>query len=194
MTYDLNKIRRAIEKELDEKRYNHTVGVAYTAGSLAAIYGEDVEKAIVAGMLHDSAKCMTNKKRIDICNKNHIPISETEYRNPFLLHAKVGRFTAKEKFGITDEDILNAIEFHTTGRPNMSTLEKIVYISDYIEPHRNQATNLLEIRRNAYVDLDKTLVMILHDTLSYLRSAGNEIDQLTQDTYDFYKDKEQGEK
>lgn len=178
-----------MEKELDERRYNHTVGVAYTAGSLAAIYGEDVEKAMIAGMLHDSAKCMTSRKRIDICNKNQIPVSELEYRNPFLLHAKVGRYIAKEKYGIDDEDVLNAIEFHTTGRPGMSTLEKILYIADYIEPHRNQATNLLEIRKSAYNDLDKTLVMILHDTLSYLRSAGNEIDQLTQDTYDYYKNK-----
>ena len=187
MTYDLNKMRKSMEHELDERRYNHTVGVAYTAGSLAAIYGEDVEKAMAAGFLHDSAKCMTNKKRIEICNKNKIPISEIEYRNPFLLHAKVGRFIAHEKFGIDDEDILNAIEFHTTGRPGMSTLEKIVYISDYIEPHRNQATNLLAIRKSAYTDLDKTVVMILKDTLSYLESAGNEIDSLTQETYEYYK-------
>lgn len=190
MVYDLNKIRRSMEKELDERRYDHTVGVAYTAGSLAAIYDVDIEKAMIAGMLHDSAKCMSNKKRIDICNKNHIPVSELEYRNPFLLHAKVGRFIAKDRYSIDDEDILNAIEFHTTGRPGMSTLEKIVYISDYIEPHRCQATNLTEIRRSAYKDLDKTVVMILRDTLAYLKSAGNEIDSLTQETYDYYKKEE----
>ena len=190
MSYDLNKMRKAMEKELDERRYNHTVGVAYTAGSLAAIYDVDVEKAMTAGFLHDCAKCLSNKKRVEICNKNHIPVSEIEYRNPFLLHAKVGRFLANEKFGIDDEDILNAIEFHTTGRPEMSILEKIIYISDYIEPHRCQATNLTEIRRSAYRDLDKTMVMILRDTLSYLKSAGNEIDTLTLETYDYYKKEE----
>jgi predicted HD superfamily hydrolase involved in NAD metabolism len=89
-----------------------------------------------------------------------------ELQNPTaLLHAKVGSFLAKEKYGIEDEDVLNAIRYHTTGRPCMSTLEKILYIADYIEPGRKHASNLLQIRRMAFQDLDKTLFKILEDTL-----------------------------
>lgn len=92
-----------------------------------------------------------------------------------------------KKYGVTDPDILNAILNHTTGRPDMSLLEKIVWLSDYIEPSRKQAPNLPEIRRIAFENLDKALVMALENTLSYLKGGNMEIDSMTQKTYDFYK-------
>ena len=128
-TTDLKKLRKAMEKELHAKRYEHTLSVAYTAASLAMIHDVEPNKALIAGMLHDCAKCLSNKKLISICEKNDLPISETELQNPAaLLHAKVGSFLAKEKYEIEDDDILNAIRYHTTGRPDMSKLEKILYI------------------------------------------------------------------
>lgn len=184
---DLKKIRKAMEKNLDPKRYEHTLAVAYTASSLAMKYGEDTDKAILAGMLHDCAKCLTNDKKISICEKNHIMISEAEMRNPFLLHAKVGSFLAMDKYEVSDQDVLNAILHHTTGRPGMSLLEKIIYIADYIEPGRKQAPNLELIRKTAFEHLDKALLMILEDTLAYLQSGKNEIDHMTQLTYEYYK-------
>lgn len=186
LTY--KKIRKLLEKEQDNKRFEHTLGVASTAQMLASIYGADVDAAYMAGLLHDCAKCYTNKKRLSICEKKHIPVSDIEQRNPFLLHAKVGRYVASKEYEIDNEDILNAIENHTTGRPGMSLLEKIVFIADYIEPGRKHASNLPEIRRQAFLDLDKALLIILESTLSYLKASGNEIDEMTQKTYDYYKE------
>ena len=116
---DLKKIRKAMEKELDPKRYEHTLGVAYTAASLAMCYGANLNSALIAGMLHDCAKCLSNEKKISICKKHNLPINPAEEKNPFLLHAKVGSYLASKKYGVTDPDILNAILNHTTGRPDM---------------------------------------------------------------------------
>ena len=185
-TASTKKIRKKLEKHLDAKRYEHTLGVAYTASALAMCNQADMDKALIAGLLHDCAKFMGNEKKISICKKEHIPITRIEEQNPFLLHAKVGRFLAKKQFHIHDEDILNAILFHNTGRPKMSVLEKIIYIADYIEPGRKHAPNLPEVRRLAFQDLDLALLQILKDTLGYLHDGNAVIDPMTQETYDYY--------
>ena len=186
---DMHKIRKQLTKSLDQKRYEHTQGVSYISAALAMRYGEDIQKAELAGLLHDCAKCLDNEKKIHICRKNDIRISEAENRNPFLLHAKVGGHLAKTKYKINDEDIINAILYHTTGRPGMSLLEKIVYIADYIEPGRNQITNLNEVRHLCFQDIDQALLKILEDTLVHLKDTKKEIDPMTQLTYEYYKRK-----
>jgi predicted HD superfamily hydrolase involved in NAD metabolism len=186
MKSDLKKIRKAMEKSLDSKRYEHTLGVEYTAAALAMRYDADIKSAQIAGLLHDCAKCMSDEKRISICEKHNITINPVERRNPYLLHAKVGSFLAMDEYGIKDQDIINAILNHTTGRPRMSTLEKIIFIADYIEPGRKQAPNLPEIRKLAFIDLDKTLLRVLEDTLTYLAEGDGELDPMTKKTYDYY--------
>ena len=183
---DVRKIRKAMEKELDAKRYEHTLGVAYTAAALAMCYGKDRDKALLAGLLHDCAKCLSNEKRISICEKHNISINEAEQKNPFLLHAKVGSFLAMQKYGVTDQEVISAVLWHTTGRPDMTWREKIVFVADYIEPNRNQAPNLDAIRKLAFQDLDKALLWILKDTLDYLHAGKMEIDRMTQKTYEYY--------
>lgn len=183
---DIRKIRKAMEKALDERRYEHTLGVAYTACALAMKYDADLKSAEMAGLLHDCAKCMDNDKRIAICEKHHISITEVERRNPFLLHAKVGSFIAMDTYKIKDTDIINAILNHNTGRPGMSMLEKIIYVADYIEPNRKQAPNLAVIRKKAFEDLDEALLLILRDILAHLNACGVEIDPMTPKTYDYY--------
>ena len=190
---DLQKIRKQLSKALDNKRYEHTQGVAYTSAALAMRYGEDVKKAELAGLLHDCAKCLDNDKKIQICKKHDISISEAEERNPFLLHAKVGGHLAKTKYKVDDDEIIQAIISHTTGRPGMSLLEKIVYIADYIEPARDHAPNLDDIRELAFRDLDEALLKILEDILVHLRSDKKEIDPMTQMTYEYYKRKQSEE-
>lgn len=185
-TADVKKIRKKMEKTLDAKRFEHTLGVAYTASSLAMRYGEDLNKALTAGLLHDCAKCIDNEKKIAICKKHNIPINEVERKNPFLLHAKVGSYLAMKRFNIHDQDVINAILNHNTGRPGMSLLEKIIYVADYIEPGRKQAPNLPKLRKMAFQDLDKTLILILEDTLHYLKKTDMPIDNMTQRTYDYY--------
>lgn len=183
---DITKIRKAMEKSLDTKRYEHTLGVAYTATALAMRYDVELNSAQIAGLLHDCAKCLSDEKKITICEKHNLKITEVERKNPSLLHAKVGSFIAMDTYHVKDIDIINAILNHTTGRPGMSTLEKIVFIADYIEPGRKNAPNLTEVRKLAFMDLDKALLKILGDTLEYLKDSETEIDQLTQKTYDYY--------
>lgn len=191
---NLAKLRKEMEQTLERKRFEHTLGVAYTAANLAMVHGVSVEKALTAGMLHDCAKCMSHHKQISLCKKNKMVLSEIETENHSpLLHAKAGSCLARKKYGVADEEILQAISYHTTGRPNMSPLEKIIYIADYIEPGRERAKrsyadvqNLQEVRKMAYQDLDKTLCKILSDTLDYLSRKGGRIDSMTRDTYEYY--------
>lgn len=187
MKYDISKIRKAMEKSLDPKRFEHTLGVAYTAAALAMCNSVDTEDAIVAGLLHDCAKGLSNDKRLNICLKRNMSVSEVERRNPSLLHAKVGSIMAMEEYDVEDMDIIQAIMNHTTGRPGMSTLEKIIFVADYMEPGRNKAKNLEIIRKLAFQDLNKALIKILEDTLEYLKENEAEIDDMTQKTYDYYK-------
>lgn len=185
-TVTIRKMKKKLEKLLDSKRYEHTLGVAYTACSLAMCNQEDLDKALAAGLLHDCAKCMHNEKKIAVCEKHQIPITEIERKNPYLLHAKAGSYLAQKQFRIHDKDVLNAILYHNTGRPKMSPLEKIIYVADYIEPGRKHAPNLAEIRRLAFQDLDSALLQILEDVLEYLHDSDAVIDPMTQKTYDYY--------
>lgn len=187
-TVSIRKIRKSLEKIQDNKRFAHTIAVTYTATALAMRYRASIKNAELAGMLHDCAKCMSDEKRLLICEKHNIIVNEIERRNPFLLHAKVGSFLAMEEYHINDPDVINAILNHTTGRPGMSMLEKIVFVADYIEPNRKHAPNLAEIRELAFIDIDRALVMILHDTLEYLESTAGEIDPMTRKTYEYYKE------
>lgn len=186
--YDLQKMDKKLKKYIDENRYIHTQGVMYTCASLAMVYEVDLQKAQVAGLLHDCAKCIPNDKKIKMCIKNEITMSEFEIANPFLLHAKLGAYVARKKYHVTDEDILSAIQYHTTGRTNMSMLEKIVFVADYIEPNRYKAKNLAEIRKMSFADIDEAVYMILRDTLAYLKSNPKTIDTTTNDAYKYYKE------
>lgn len=188
MNERFNKIKKTLKKELDKDRYEHTLGVMYTSACLAMANGYDMEKAQLAGLLHDCAKCIPNEKKLKICAKNNIPVTQVEKDNPFLLHAKVGAFLARVLYEVEDEEILHAISVHTTGAPAMNTLDKIVFIADYIEPKRDKAANLKEIRKTAFEDLDEALKMILCDTIHYLNGSKNDknIDPMTLETYHYY--------
>lgn len=186
--YDMKHLRKKIKKVQDGKRYEHTLGVEYTAAALAMRFGADLEKAQIAGLLHDCAKCISDQEKLSICKKHKISVTESEQKAPFLLHAKVGAYLAHHKYGVKDQDILNAITYHTTGRENMSLLEKIIFVADYIEPGRKHAPNLGEIRLLAFQDLDRALIRILKDTLYYLETSEGEVDPSTEQTYNYYSD------
>ena len=181
-------IRRRLKKKMDEDRFEHTIGVAYTSVCLAMRYGEDLHKAELAGLLHDCAKCIPNKKKLKMCSQHHISVSEFEQEHPFLLHAKLGAYVAKAKYDVTDENILSAITWHTTGKPEMTLLEKIVYIADYIEPKRDKAPNLAIVRKLAFQDLDECMYKILADTLAYLEENPKDIDNATKYAFLYYRD------
>ena len=193
MSDTLKKLTKEMEKVQDPKRFTHTLGVEYTAAALAMRYGADLEKAQLAGLLHDCAKCMSNDKLLSACEKHDISITDVERRNPYLLHAKVGSYLAKKEYKIDDQEILNAILYHTTGHPGMTLLEKIIFTADYIEPGRKQAPNLTEIRQLAFTDLDEAVKKILADTLEYLKSGDGEMDPMTEETYRFYMKNQKSE-
>lgn len=184
---ELQEIRKKVKKELDKDRYEHTKGVMYTAACLAMAHEGDMEQAMLAGLLHDCAKCVPNDEKIRICEENHIIISSVERENPTLLHAKLGALYASTKYEVTDPEIIHAIKIHTTGEPGMSLLDKIIFIADYIEPKRDKAAHLDEIRKLAFEDLDACMADILYDTLHYLNTKKGAIDPNTQLTYEYYK-------
>ena len=166
--YNLEEMSRKLKRYIDTNRFYHTQGVRYTSTAMAMAHGADLVKAETAGLLHDCAKCISDQKKIRICDKNHIEITDVERDNPFLLHSKVGAYIAAEKYGVKDQEILDAIRYHTTGRPGMRPLEQIVFIADYIEPRRNKSKHLPEIRRMAFRDLDECCYLVLKDMLLYL--------------------------
>lgn len=183
---DISKLQTKLKSKLSASRYQHTLGVAYTCSCLAMKYEEDYTQALIAGLLHDCAKYMSDEEMLDSAKKAKIDISDVEQKMPALLHAKLGAYFAKKKYNVDDELILDAIACHTTGKPAMNTLEKILYISDYIEPGRNKMPRLAEIRKAAFEDLDICLKMILSDTVEYLKNNKSFIDDTTLDTYEYY--------
>ncbi|SET58218.1 bis(5'-nucleosyl)-tetraphosphatase (symmetrical) YqeK [[Clostridium] polysaccharolyticum] len=183
----LNQVMKDMKESLPAKRYKHTLGVAYTAASMAMCHKEDMEDAFLAGLLHDSAKYFSDKKMIEACEQKGLPISDVERRNPYLLHGKVGASIAKEKYHIERDDILNAITYHTTGRPDMSLLEQIIFAADYIEPGRMRIEGLEAVRHLAFHDLEECIRTILQQTIEYLSTQeGKEIDETTLETYSYY--------
>ena len=184
---DRNKtIKKKIKKMLDNDRYQHTLGVAYTASALAMRYRLDPETLFTAGLLHDCAKNIPNDEKYALCKKYDIELNEVEKKAPYLLHSKLGAYLAEKDFGIKDKEILNAIRYHTTGRPGMSLTEKIIFIADYIEMNRTEAPNLTDIREMAFTDIDLAVKKVLTDTLFYLSKGDRPVDPTTKETYDFY--------
>lgn len=190
MDFNIEKIadiRDKIRKKQNKKRYEHTLGVAYTAACLAFIYDEDPLRAELAGVLHDCAKCYPGEELISLCGKAGIDLSREEIDSPQVIHAKYGSYIAKKEYGVTDQGILDAICFHTTGRPDMTVLEKIIFTADYIEPLRNGLPDLVELRKLAFSDLDKCVFRILSQSVDYLSEKGSCIVPDTLKAYEWYK-------
>lgn len=182
-------LQKKMKKKLNEYRYEHTLGVMYTSAALAMRHGVDLEQALVAGLLHDCAKCYSDEKKFELCEKYGVVLTAVERQNTALIHAKLGAVLAREKYEVDSEDVCQAIATHTTGAPAMKPLQQIVFIADYIEPHRDQARHLDEIRYTAFQDLDQACEMILTDTLNYLSDSPNTVDPMTQETYEYYHQK-----
>ena len=187
MNSKIPEFREKLQKKLNPGRYEHSLSVAFTCICLAMRYGYPIDQAEVAGMLHDCAKGYDNDTIIRHCEKKGIEITEDERKAPAVLHAKYGAWLAENTYDILDQEILDAIACHTTGKPAMGLLDKILYVADYIEPRRDKAPNLKEIRKLAFMDLDLALLKILEDTLGYLGDSPEEVDSMTRETYEYYK-------
>ena len=166
---DIDLIKIKLKEMLGEKRLEHSVNTSKVARKLAIKYNYDAGKAEVAGLLHDCAKDLNYKTLKKIVLEYNIELDEIVQKIPKLLHPLVGAVIAKKEFNIQDPVILKAIKAHSTGAAQMSPLDKIVYLSDKIEPLRNM-NGVEEVRKMAEKDLDRAVLMALDMGLLYLIS------------------------
>lgn len=171
----IEEIKIYLKEHLRESRYNHTLGVVETAIRLAEINRVDKNKAEIAALAHDIAKNMNIYELKDIMDKNNIKLSYDEEKTPELWHSIVSPILAKEIFEIEDEEILSSMRWHTTGKENMSKLDKVIYIADMIEPSRSFPGVDL-IRRESFNNLDNGVLQGLTHTIKYLLDKGFPID------------------
>lgn len=143
------------KEKLSEKRFNHTLGVVDRAIQYAEIYNENIEKVKIAAILHDIAKEIPKEESYNMLEKCGVKLDDIEKRNFNLIHSILGAEIAKNEYKL-DDDIVNAIKYHTTGRENMSMLEKIIYLADATELNRNYMSNENELSLNELVELIKT--------------------------------------
>ena len=181
----IKDLKKDLKREMDDSRYEHTLGVMYTSAALAMRYEYDMERAMLAGLMHDCAKCIPNAKKLKLAEKNGLEITELERNNPFMLHAKVGAMLAKVKYDIDDEEVLGAIRWHTTGKPDMNLLEKIVYVADYIE-HNRAFPGVEQARDIAQVSLDRAVAYETARTVEHLAHQGLPIYPQTLETYNAF--------
>ncbi|WP_033828354.1 bis(5'-nucleosyl)-tetraphosphatase (symmetrical) YqeK [Bacillus andreraoultii] len=173
-----------VKQHLPEKRYIHTIGVMETAIELAKKYGCDERKAELAGIFHDYAKYRPVEEMRQVIIKERMPQELLKFHSE-LWHGPVGAFLVKKEVGISDEEILHAIRYHTTGRPNMTVLEKVVFLADYIEPGR-KFPGVEEVRVMAQTSLDDAVFRALQNIIIFLTSQKSAIYKDTIDTYNSF--------
>lgn len=175
----LTDIKKDLKNRLSERRYVHSAGVAASAYILAEKYGYNPKKAELAGWLHDCAKEMKLEEMQDIIDEQNLQVDDEYMRSSrALLHGPAGSIMAKTVYGIKDRDIQNSIFFHTTGRPQMELLDKIIFLADYIEPSRDfPGINI--IRRNAQKNLDTAVLSAYDATIRHLLAQKEYIYELT---------------
>jgi len=160
-------LQEKLQQALSTKRFSHSVGVQQTAMKLAARFGADTQKAGIAGLLHDCAREMPNDHLLKRAGDFGIVVGSLERSSPMLLHAAISAGIASLEYGIRDEDIKKAISLHTTGGPNMSLLDKIIFLADYIEPHR-AFPGVDKLRKLALEDLDQAVLAAFDQTIYHL--------------------------
>ena len=171
-----------VKAQMTAHRFTHTLGVADTAVLLSERYGEDKEKAYLAGILHDYCKFWEKERMKEIIvQADSISTDILDYDKE-LWHAPVGAYVVQQELNIQDTAVLDAIRFHTSGRPGMSQLEKILWLADYIEPGRH-FPGVDEVRELAVQDLNKALVKAMGNTIIFLVKQGKRIYPLTLETY-----------
>ena len=187
---NIDLIKADLKEKLPKKRYEHTLGVAYTAAALAMCYGEDILKAELAGILHDVAKAKKSSELKGDMKEYIDPYTDGDYvaliadKAPQILHAVYAPYLAKKDYRIEDKDILSAIRWHTTGKKDMTMLEKIVFVADYIEPNRKKLPDLDRIRNLSFHDISEAVKVIAKSTIEYLGSQGMYIDKFTYELSD----------
>ncbi|MBQ6857949.1 MAG: bis(5'-nucleosyl)-tetraphosphatase (symmetrical) YqeK [Clostridia bacterium] len=165
-----DKMEYKLKKALDHQRFEHTLGVEATAKAMARMFGEDEEKAALAGLLHDCAKCLPLSQMVKAAK--HEDIDPVMKESKALMHAVAGRCLARDVYGVEDEAVLRAIRWHTTGHADMTGLEKIIYLADMIEPNRKPFPGLDMLRELCMKDLDEAMHAALLMSLEHVKEQG----------------------
>ncbi|MFY0757492.1 MULTISPECIES: bis(5'-nucleosyl)-tetraphosphatase (symmetrical) YqeK [Metabacillus] len=179
-----------VKEHLTDHRYEHTIGVMETAIVLARLYGADVKKAETAAIFHDYAKFRSKDEMKQIIIEQNMT-KELLIHSPELWHAPVGAYLAEKEAGIKDKEILDAIRYHTSGRENMTLLDKVIYVADYIEPGRI-FPGADEVRELAKNDLNKALIVSMKNTILFLLKKNQPIYPQTLQSYNFLVFEEKG--
>ncbi|WP_456278214.1 bis(5'-nucleosyl)-tetraphosphatase (symmetrical) YqeK [Bacillus sp. AK128] len=170
-----------VKEQLTDHRYLHTVGVMNTAIELSKLYSGDEKKAELAAIFHDYAKFRPKEEMKKIIMDQHFSADLLEFDKE-LWHAPVGAYLVEKEVGITDLDILNSIKYHTSGHTDMTLLEKIIYLADYIEPGRS-FPGVEEVREIASTDLDLAVIFALRNTIQFLLKKNQAVYPVTFNTY-----------
>ncbi|MDS1029424.1 bis(5'-nucleosyl)-tetraphosphatase (symmetrical) YqeK [Bacillota bacterium LX-D] len=173
-----NKLIAILHKRLSSKRMNHTLNVAQTAAELAAVNQINCKKAVKAGLLHDYARELSSDELLILAKEAKWPFHPMEQHIPILLHGPVAAYLVNRDLKISDQQILKAIQYHTTGCPGMDKLSQIVYIADMIEPGRNYE-GVEKLRHLAYEDLRTAFLQCLEHSIFYIIKQGGLLHPLT---------------
>lgn len=182
---EIDDIKKWLEENLNEERYIHTLGVAEACVELAEMFNFDKEKAILAGLLHDAAKCFSNEKLLEIIKQDIPDVNQCELVNYKTLHAPVSAYLARTQFGVDDDEIICAIRWHTLGRVDMTDFDKIVFLADKIEARtrdiefRNLCLGLLKTENG----LNKAMYQCFEATIKSLVDRKLAICHITIDVY-----------
>lgn len=183
------QMKEKLSAALTDHRFTHSLGVVETAVKMAQIFGADVKKTEIAALLHDCAKQIPHHEQLLMCKEFNIPLDEIKEKQLGLLHAELGAYLAERDYGITDKEILDAIRYHTLGRENMTDIEKILYLSDIIEPNRREFEGLEDLRRLCFSDLDLALLYGFGLSISHINRTGNLLHPQTIEAERFIREK-----
>ncbi len=180
----MEQYKELLKSRLKEKRYHHSLCVADEARRLAEIYGADPDKMYLAGLLHDITKNLSDNQQLQTFKKFGIMLSVTEAASPLIWHAMSGALVVEHELGITDEDIISSIRYHTTGKADMTLCQKIIFVADLTSADRCYP-DIAEIRAAADRDLDECMLGILKFTIKDIVSKNKPLHPDTLDAYNF---------
>jgi len=183
--YSVAELKDILRIRLSKKRCQHSLNVADEAKKLSIIYGGDPEKAYIAGLLHDVCKEIPHDEQLEMVRKSTLDICPAELVTPALYHAPAGAWYTQNVLGIHDDDLLNAIRYHTIARGGMSMLEKVVYLADLISADRTYK-DVAKMRKLAYADIYEAMYEALRFSISDVVEKGSQLPVHTINAYNEY--------
>ncbi len=183
---EISNMQEKLKGMLSEARYEHSLGVMETAEEMARVFGEDAEKAKIAGLLHDCAKDIDKAKMVPMCEALGVELDSMKREQRSLIHADLGAKLLETEFDIFDEEIINAVKYHTLGREHMTNLEKILYLADLIEPNRKMTPEIEELKALSMQNLDCAMLYAADLAIEYIQKKHKPLHSQTLITQQYF--------